>query len=253
MVEKLQTSYAYKNKLLTRLKDIIRYIENQYNISIKFINIFPSFSKQIGDLNKKDKELYTEEEFKVFISNASNELESIIFYTLFYTGLRLGELRALTWNDINLNNNSIRVNKQVTNKIPGKGPTLITTKSESSNRNKKIPNVLVSRLKSWYNNRSTIIDFKENWIVFGDDQYLNENKIRRMSKRISNLANLPYLNPHSFRHSYITILFNKGMNPKIIQSQVGHSSITIKLDVYTHIEEEEMKKNVIDLFEKDQN
>ena len=249
-VDELEFGYQYKNKLLTRLKGIFQYAEDQYNFRFRFINLFPIFKKKHDEVKRKNV-IYTEEMFKQFISYADNTLEKTIFYTLFYTGLRIGEFRALTWNDINFKDNSITINKQVTSKIPGEGPTLTTPKSSSSMRVVQIPNLLVDVLKEWYNERSLKGSFNKSWNVFGDTSFISENRIRRMVARISEASNLPYLTLHDFRHSYSTLLRTYKIDPKIVQAQAGHSSVKITLDTYTHINIEEQQRTIIDLFNEE--
>lgn len=248
-LEDSNNGYAYKNKILTRLKAIFDYSYDQYNFKIRYINTLPSFTNK-NVLKKDEVIVYDLETFNKFISKAENTLEKTLFYTLFYTGLRIGELRGLTWNDVFLDNNYISINKQVTSKIPGKGPTVITPKSESSNREVQIPNILVDILNDWYIERSKINGFKNKWNVFGDYSFISENRIRRMVKRMSEAAKTPYIKLHGFRHSYTTLLYTMNVDPKIAQSQTGHSSISITLDTYTHLDKEKKRKTIIDVFEK---
>lgn len=239
--------YRYKNKLLTRLKGIFKFAEDQYNFRLRFLNTFPAFRKTYNE-NRRKNVIYTAEMFNELIKHTENSLEYTIVNTLYFTGLRIGEFRALTWNDISLDENSISITKQITSKIPGQSNLVMTPKSESSIRNVQIPNKLVDVLKNWYNERKEIKGFDESWNLFGDLNYISENTIRRMVKKLTSKANLPYLTLHDFRHSYSTLLRNYKIDPKIVQAQAGHSSVQITLDTYTHIEIEEQRRIIIDLF-----
>jgi|SRR5690625_710733 len=248
-IDNIKYSNGYKNKILTRLKNIFEYSEDQYDIRIRFLNTFPPYT-MTKEIETPEKVIYDVKTFNKFISHANNILESSLFYTLFYTGARIGEIRAITWNDVFLNDNYIRINKQVTTKIPGAGPTITTPKTKSSIRNIKIPNILVDKLSEWKQDRMRQKGFESTWQVFGDKGFITENRVRRMVKNISDRAGTPYITLHEFRHSYTTMLYDMKVDPKIMQEQAGHSSINVTLDIYTHLEEEKTKKTIINLFEK---
>lgn len=246
-LDKLNVTARHKNKILSLFKKIIDFINDQYAYRIKYINTFPPFKTTLQEQQKK-RVVYNENHFNTFISYAANDLERALFYTLFYTGVRIGELRALTWNDIDFINNSISINKQVTSKVKGERNLLTTPKSHSSIRDIHIPNLLIEQLKIWLNLRKQMPGFKMEWQVFGDRGFITENRIRRMSIRMSQAAKLPHIKLHEFRHSYTSLLYSKGIDPKIIQSQTGHSSVQITLDTYTHLETEKAKKEISKIF-----
>lgn len=248
-IDETSYSYKYKNKLLTRLKGIFEYAEDQYNYKVRYIRTFPLFKKQVNEV-KNEVVIYDEKMFEKFISFADNDLTKTIFYTFFYTGMRVGELRAITWNDINFGSKYININKQINSKIPFQGPVITTPKSESSIRVIQVPNILINVLKDWRKDRIINPRFKMEWRVFGDDSYISENRIRRKVIKIIKNSGLPYIKLHEFRHSYTTMLYRKGIDPKVIQSQTGHSSVKITLDTYTHMDISEAKKSIINLFDE---
>lgn len=237
----------HKNRILGHLKKIFEYADDQYSFRIRYLNTFPNFrDTYIPD--KRDKVIYDINQFNMFISKVENQLQRVLFYTLFYSGLRIGELRALTWNDIDFDNLIIKVNKQVSNKIKGSRNVTLTPKSKSSIRDVYIPKLLVDELKQWKDNRSLQMTFKNTWQVFGDEGYITENRIRRFVKKICLDANLPYIRLHEFRHSYTTMLYNQAVDPLVIQSQTGHGTVDITLDVYTHLTSEQKQKEIFKSF-----
>lgn len=249
-VDSLNVKAEHKNRILGRLKNIFDYCEDQYGLRIRYLNTFPPFQNQNNFDTQNEKTIYDVDTFNKFVKHASNRLERTVCFVMFYTGVRVGELRALTWNDIHLDDNYIRVNKQVTSKVKGAGDLVIAPKTKSSIRNIQIPNILVDVLKEWYLDRTKQNRFNKNWQVFGDDGFITENRIRRFVRRISEKAGTPYITLHEFRHSYVSLLHSKGVDPKIIQTQAGHSSVNITLDIYTHIENEKSKQTIVDIFEK---
>lgn len=74
---------------------------------------------------------------------------------------------------------------------------------------------------------------------------ISKTTIDRWNRKTASNSNIFRIKIHNFRHSYITMMFNEGIAPKIIQKQVGHSSISTTLDIYTHLKEEKRKKEIL--------
>ena len=75
-------------------------------------------------------------------------------------------------------------------------------------------------------------------------EYLNDVLNRNIKKN-----NLPKISPHGFRHTYASLLFESGANVKDVQERLGHASIQITLDIYTHVTQKS-KKNTAEKFAK---
>jgi len=249
-VSEQEYTYNYKNKLLLRLKSIFDYADQQYGYRNRYLYTLTNFKKQPGEF-ESSVTIYNEEMFNKFIEAANNDLEKTIFMTFYYSGIRISELRALKWIDIDFKNMTIKIQRQVTSKLPGQGDTIITPKSESSIRTIYIPKLLNEQLKKWKQNRMQYKSFEVDWNVFGDYTFISENRIRRACNRMSKDAALPHIKIHDFRHSYSTLLHNKGVDPKIIQAQAGHSTVQITLDTYTHITTKQKQQAIADVFDDD--
>ena len=148
------------------------------------------------------------------------------FRVLAFTGIRCGELCALTWKDFDLKNKTLSVNKNLTY-VKG-GYTVSETKTKSSNRIIYLDNETVEVLKQFRKQRSFVpLDTS----VF--------NKKPELLKY--------YL--HGFRHTHATLLYESGIDVKDISNRLGHSNIKTTLDIYTHLTEDK-KKDVTDKFSK---
>lgn len=249
-IGKLKYTHGYKNKLLSRLSGLMKFADNYYGYRNRYINTLPNFKKQYGEF-KREVVIFTEDDFNKFVSYAEDDLERSVLRTLFYTGVRIGELRGLKWTDIDLDERSISISRQVTSKVPGQPSLTLTPKSESSIRKIFIPNVLVNELRHWKTTRMKMYGYNEDWNVFGDRTHISENRIRRFVNRISKDSGMGNITLHQFRHSYTTMLHSMGVDPKIIQEQAGHSSVNITLDTYTHIENEQKQSAISDIFKND--
>lgn len=246
-INKLKSKISSKNKLLRNFKEIASYLEQQYDYSIRSIKMLPSFRTDVIE-TKRMQVIYDIETFNKFIACASSSLEHALFNTLFYTGLRIGELRALKWTDIDLDNNIISVNKQITSKVPKQYSLTITPKTKESNREVIIPGNLCKILKSFKEEKQQKKYFEDDWQVFGDFGFVHETTLRRIIDRIVLEADIPRITLHGFRHSYVSMLYHNRIDPKVIQSQTGHSSVNITLDTYTHMNLEEKRKDLINVF-----
>lgn len=118
------------------------------------------------NLNERNKEMlfYTLDEFQRFLSLETNLKFRCAFQTLFYCGLRNGELRGLTWNDIDFNRSTLTINKNIV-KVPdpktGKPYTVTSLKTSSSYRTIPIPNFLLKDLSDLYNYDANYYGFRE--------------------------------------------------------------------------------------------
>lgn len=165
------------------------------------------------------------------------------------TGLRLGEILALRWTDINLKENYININKALksTYIIDNKGNREFTVieqppKTKNSIRTVPLNNNLIDlllehRKKQMIERDSNIDIYFDNNLVFSTPQgnYLSESNVRKSFKRVLKKCNLNDFRFHDLRHTFATRLFENGIPPKTVQSLLGHSNISTTLNIYTHV------------------
>lgn len=170
----------------------------------------------------------------------------------FHTGLRASEVCGLTWDDIDLENKTLDVNK-ILIKI---GPEFIfgTPKTNSSYRKITIGSSLINILKS------NLLYQKEMKIKYGpwytDSKFIctkaNGEKVTTESlKYLSKVVNYDLkinFNFHSLRHTHATMLIEAGANMKDVQNRLGHSRLSTTMDTYAHVTQQ-MKNETVDIFE----
>lgn len=148
-----------------------------------------------------------------------------------YTGLRIGELLALTWNDIDFDNGLLKINKEVYKiKQNGVYETIIDKpKTKSSARIIPIPKVLLAKLKELKKKSKYehIISTNKNTIV-GTRSY------QRTYENILKRLNIQYKNFHSLRHTFATRAVEIGIDVKSLAEIMGHKNPTVTLQRYTH-------------------
>jgi integrase len=199
---------------------------------------------KVGDIERPS---MTTEQARVFLTNLSN-VEHIgvraILVTELFTGARTGELRALTWNDVNLwlsdvvgEYGLLSISKSVDERNRVTPP-----KTKSSNRIIKIDGVLLLFLRDYRQAQAEqITAMGSRWtdinLVFPSltGGYMSANLPTKVVKRCIKGTDInPKLHAHSMRHSFASILINSGANVKDVQDALGHASSRMTLDTYTH-------------------
>lgn len=223
----------YKNFILREMKGIAIFIRKNYKIDLTFIEDETSFRDD--EFKKDDKKYYSIDQFNTFIKEVDDVLYRAMYSIMFYTGLRLGELRALTWNDYF--KTYLDIEKTLSTRLVKQtGKPLITApKTKKSVRTVTIPNQASQAISEHYEDCKKKSGFSKSWFIFGDSYPVAENTIRNRLRAYAKKANLHYVNPHGFRHSFITALYQLGVDELITSKAVGHESIATTRNIYTHI------------------
>lgn len=201
---------------------------------------------------------FTLEEQQIFINTIKGHELEMLFITALNTGMRQGELLALTWDDVDFKNNCIYVNKSIKRVIKvskeGKGSSdieLQSTKTESGNRTIPMPVILAKllkqhKIKQMENKLRGTNYYTNNSLVFCNPfgKYLNRGTVLKKFKKILKENGIQDRKFHDLRHTYATRLFELGENPKVVQTILGHSNISVTLDTYTHVLDS-MKNNAV--------
>ena len=180
-VDKQSLALKTKNRLHILLSNIIKYGIKQNYIQNNYEQLMGSF-KEKNEKIKKDKIKYiTYEQFKEFIKNIDNIDWKTFFIFLYYTGMRKGEVQALTWEDIDFNNNKINVSKNLTNKVFN-APYKITNTKTKENRKVDMDSFLIKTMLDYYDVKSKKADFSKSDFVFGSKKPLARTTIDRYKK-----------------------------------------------------------------------
>lgn len=245
-VDKEGYSVNHKNKILNLLKSLVNYSHKYYNTSDTILTFIENY-KEVNPF-KKEMQFFTYEEFLKFESVIDEPDYKTFFEVLYYLGLRQGECCSLTWSDIDFNKSEVSINKTITTKLKGQLYTISSPKTKKSNRILPIPKKLLGSLKIMKNKAMQKKYFKEDWFVFGDELPFRETTIQVRKNKYCKLAEVKQIRIHDFRHSCASFLIQNGASIVLVSKYLGHSKISITLDTYTHLYENELKKvsNLID-------
>ena len=169
--------------------------------------------------------------------------ENTLYKFLLATGCRINEALALSWSDIDLDNAVVHITKTLNYKQETNSP-----KSKTSLRDIDIDQATVSMLKQ-YRLRQT----KEAWkigksesIVFSDfiHEFPNNRTLQTRLRTHFKRANVTNIGFHGFRHTHASLLLNSGIPYKELQHRLGHSTLSMTMDIYSHLSKENAKKAV---------
>ena len=169
--------------------------------------------------------------------------ENTLYKFLLATGCRINEALALSWSDIDLDNAIVHITKTLNYKQETNSP-----KSKSSLRDIDIDQATVSMLKQ-YKRRQV----QEAWqlgrsetVVFSDfiHEYPNNRTLQTRLRTHFKRAKVTNIGFHGFRHTHASLLLNSGIPYKELQHRLGHSTLSMTMDVYSHLSKENAKKAV---------
>lgn len=210
---------------------------NFLNMNYKIKNI----PKIVGNFKEdyeteKDKNIWTIKEYNKFIESIDNQLYQTIYRILFFTGIRKGELLALTFNDLKENYLYITKNKTRNNKITKPKTKKSIRKIILDEKTIKTINDLKNLYKQKYEN------FNDNFFICGGIKSISFTTLERMKNYYCDKAKVKRIRIHDFRHSHASMLYEKNIPIFAISKRLGHDNITTTLGIYTHMNDEKEKK-----------
>lgn len=198
---------------------------------------------KLPKVKKKEVKVFTKDEQKAveqYIDKSDN-INDIGILICFYTGIRIGELCALKWENIDLKRGIISIVNTLYRVKSEKGDKktelkISTPKSESSVRDIPLPKFLIAKLGA--------IDRGSGFLIQRNGKFIEPNIYARRYKRILEELDIPYRKFHATRHTFATRALEIGMDVKTLSEILGHSSPTVTLNLYSHSLPEHKKKEM---------
>lgn len=221
-------SARYLADIIVLLKSVFRYASREYHIKNVLDGIvMPKRKKaEIAVLSKAQ-----QEKLKNFIDSHAN-LGTLGVSPSMYMGLRVGEICALQWGDIDLEKRTLTVRKTIQRVqcFTGDKKTRLTITEPKSNCSKReipIPDCLVPMLTR-FRSRNNV------YVVSGTRKPIEPRTMQYRFAKILNNADLPSVHFHSLRHLFATNCVKLGFDVKTLSEILGHSSIEITMNLYVH-------------------
>ena len=216
-------SQTYLKKINTELNCIINYAKRFYDL-----NTNPcGKAGTIGKAKAEEMDYWTYDEYIAFREGVKDKsLSYICFEVLYWTGMREGELLALSPADIDLDNKTISINRTY-QRIEGKD-VFTSPKTRKSKRKIPIPDFLCQELSDYIQSRY-MLDADERLFPV-TKSYLSHEMIRGCKN-----TGVKKIRIHDIRHSHASLLINQGCDALVLADWLGHEKVSTTLNTYSHL------------------
>ena len=216
-------SQTYLKKINTELNSIINYAKRFYDL-----NTNPcGKAGTIGKTKAEEMDYWTYDEYIAFREGVKDKsLSYICFEVLYWTGMREGELLALSPADIDLDNKTISINRTY-QRIEGKD-VFTSPKTRKSKRKIPIPDFLCQELSDYIQSRY-MLDADERLFPV-TKSYLSHEMIRGCK-----ITGAKKIRIHDIRHSHASLLINQGCDALMLADRLGHEKVSTTLNTYSHL------------------
>ncbi|NQT73585.1 MAG: site-specific integrase [Chloroflexi bacterium] len=195
----------------------------------------------VPSIRRKEMRVMDTDEVQTFLNVTQESPLWPVFFLAIYTGLRKGELLGLRWRDVDLSKATISVN-QTAIRIKGNGVVISEPKTAYSRRMISLPasatRLLIDlKLKRKSECESHNLEWDESSLVLCNSvgEPLSPDTVTHTFSRALESAGLPHMRFHDLRHTHATLMLKEGVHPKVVSERLGHASINITLDIYSHV------------------
>jgi integrase len=188
-------------------------------------------------------DVWTVSEAMAFLDMAATDSLSPLWHLLLLEGMRRGEGLGLRWQDVNWERGTAHIVQTVSPDISSRGEAVIQarTKTKAGARTVKLSGATLAALKEhrtrWLERRMAAETWADHDLVVCSSKGtpINPNNVTRSFDLIVRRAGLRRITPHGLRHTHATMLLRQGVPAKIVSERLGHASIGITLDTYSHV------------------
>ena len=214
----------------TYLKSVHNQITAIFNYAMKYYRLPSNPARIAGSMGKKNADsmlFWTMDEFEKFLPCVSDKIASRTMYELlFWTGIRIGELLALTLNDFDFTAQTVSINK---NYARHEGQDLIMEpKTPKAKRTITIPSFLCDLVKEYVTH---LYDYQPHERLFTNTKSYLHHEMLRGCKH----SGVKRIRIHDIRHSHASFLIEEGFSPLLISERLGHENIETTLQTYSHL------------------
>lgn len=242
--KKIKTSTC--NQYYVVFKEIFTYANRKFELNYNPVALSGRFKKRNDEVVKNEDKLryIIYNEYCQFIDVIQDDLWHCFFLTLYFTGMREGEMQALNWNDIDFNRKVIIVNKTLSTNTK-EGRYKITNTKNCLNREISMSKILYEELKKYKDIVMQYVDFSNDWFVFGNGDFLSTYHMNKNKNKYFKEAGLEkrIITIHEFRHSHVSLCINEYLKSGqsdstkfflMMSQRMGHS-LRVMQETYMHL------------------
>lgn len=231
--------------VLILLRSVLAYGSSEYRLENPARNIIMPKTENI------EIQVFSDIDVKTIKANAiKGNCQSMGILLSLYTGIRIGELCALKWEDIDLTNHIIRINKTLCriknpqNSKPKSVIIITAPKSRKSIRDIPIPPFIIPKLMALRKGHQNT-----DYFLSGSQKYTEPRAYANYYRKFLQSISVEYRNFHVLRHTFATLCIRQGIDVKTLSELLGHSSVTITLEKYVHSDLEMKRTQLKKLYE----
>ena len=189
---------------------------------------------------RSDMLTWDETEVNQFLEAIKSTQYHALFYTALFTGMRRSELLALRWQDLDFIYSQIYVNRSL-HHLKDRSYVFMSPKSEKSRRTIALPPSAFLVLQEYRTEKEAerlLLDMplRDTDLVFSVlGKPLRPNTVSRAWSMLAAKAGVKVIRLHDARHTHASLMLKQGIHPKVAQERLGHSTISITLDTYSHV------------------
>lgn len=210
----------------TYLKSIHTQASTIFNFAVKYYHLASNPCKMAGAIGKRqadEMKIWTPEEFSRFVQAVRNKPCSwVAFHLLFWTGIRSGELLALTREDFNFKENTMSITKNYARQ--NQNDLILSPKTPKSKRIVALPSFLTAMVHEY-------AESHPDGRLFPQTKHYLFHEMQRGCA----ISGVPKIRIHDLRHSHASFLIEKGYSPLLIAERLGHENIQTTLQIYSHL------------------
>jgi len=190
---------------------------------------------------KQEMQIWNEGEITTFLETAKTTQYYALFYFALFTGMRRSEILALRWKDVDLSLGQVNVSRSL-HQLRDLSYVYQAPKTAKGSRTVALTPSTIKvlkehREKQWLDYAMMGRQTSDEDIVFAnlDGKPLRPNTITHAWTNTANRANVKPIRFHDARHTHASLMLKQGIHPKIVQERLGHASISVTLDTYSHV------------------
>ena len=228
-IRKWQSDLLKTDYSKTYLKSIYNQLTAIFNYAVRFHNLDKNPCHVAGSIGKKDADemqILTLQEFNKMIDYVTDKENKFFYIVLFWTGMRKGELLALTYEDVDFENKTISINKNF--QIVKNERVITDPKTPKSKRVIAVNDIVLNCIKEMWD---TAYKPNKTDTIF----YVSKYSLKRQLDTACKRAKVPQIRIHDLRHSHASYLLSNGINIVILSRRLGHEKVQTTLNIYCHI------------------